>query len=97
MSEELPVGLATAESIWIKHLKRSKDFVGSDQEYCDQNGLKLSTFGHYKRKYGFVKKSKPKEKSTNFKRIAVAAPPRAKPMDLQSPEWVAKFLKEFLN
>jgi hypothetical protein len=101
MSEELPAGLATAKSLWIKHLKRSQDFPGSDREYCLENGLNFNTFGSYKRKLGFVKKIKPRAKTQAFKRIAVesAAPIKIKTevLDSKSPEWIARFLKEFLK
>ena len=92
MPEELPVGLTTAKSLWIKHLKRSQEFSGSDREYCEENGLNFSTFGTYKRKLGFVKKSKPK----SFRKISVTPMPIKTP-DSKSPEWVARFLKEFLS
>lgn len=94
MSDELPVGLSTAKSIWIKHIKRSQEFSGSDRDYCRENGLSFSTFGTYKRKLGFVKKSKPKEKSPVFKKISVR---EASGIDSKSPEWIARFLKEFLK
>lgn len=98
MSEELPAGLATAKSIWIKHLKRSRDFPGSDREYCKENGISFSTFGNYKRKLGFVKKIKTKAKVQAFKKISVTtAPIKTQILDFKSPEWAARFLKEFLK
>lgn len=98
MPEELPTGLSTARSIWIKHLKRSQEFSGSDREYCIEHGLSFSTFGTYKRKLGFVKKSKPRARPSAFKKISVAATPiKAEVLDPKSPEWAARFLKEFLR
>jgi hypothetical protein len=99
MSEELQTGLATTKSLWIKHLKRSQEFSGSDREYCNENGLNFNTFGTYKRKLGFVKKSKPKVRPpVAFKKISVkAAPIKTQVLDSKSPEWIARFLKEFLN
>lgn len=93
MSEDIPE-LPTKESFWKEHVKKAQVFKGSDLEYCRLNGLKPSTFGGYKRKFGYVKS--PKFKASNpkpFKKLSVITP---KELSVNSPEWVARFLKEFL-
>ena len=74
------------KSFWLDHLKKAQDFQGSDLEYCRLNNLKASTFSNNKKKFGFCKK-------IQFKKIEI----EAAPLNDKSPEWVARFLKEFLN
>lgn len=84
------------KSFWIEHLKKAQVFNGSDVDYCRQNNLKSSTFSGHKKKHGFTKKPKLKLKDQAFKKVNIVNP---KPHALKSnsPEWIAKFLKEFLR
>lgn len=103
MSEEIP-DLPKSESFWQEHIKRAQVFKGSDLEYCRLSNLNPSTFCGYKRKLGFVKKTKPRKKaSPAFRRIEVKSESAVGDisskniLSRQSPEWAARFLKEFLS
>lgn len=96
MSEQVPV-LLTRDSFWKEHVKRAQVFQGSDLEYCRKHDLKPSTFSGYKRKFGFVKSPKPRFKPSRpsaFKKVSVT---KSNDINVKSPEWVARFLKEFLT
>lgn len=100
MSEEIPI-LPNSEEFWRTHVEAAEDFEGSDLEYCRLHNLKSSTFGGHKRKFGFVKNPRPKRKASSvFKKIevkkAMLVAPK-KTLDRKSPEWAARFLKEFLS
>lgn len=91
------INIKKSDEFWFEHLKRAQEFGGTDFEYCQQNNLKSSTFSGHKKRLGFTKHPSPKRvKQTSFKKIIVS-PQRPVISKTQNPEWVAKFLKEFLN
>jgi hypothetical protein len=100
MSEKVPT-LPNIESFWRTHVEAAEVFKGSNLEYCRLNHLKSSTFGGYKRRFGFVKNSRSSRKrALTFKKIEVqnvTEPDRKKTLEFESAEWIAKFLKEFLK
>lgn len=56
MSEEFD-SMSEKLSFWKSHVEKAQEFKGSDRFYCDQNNLKLGTFGWYKKKFGYAKQS----------------------------------------
>lgn len=54
------------DEFWNAHVLRAQEFIGSDELYCKQNALSLSTFYDHKRRLGLTKR---------YRRKQVSAPP----------------------
>lgn len=91
-------------SFWKKHIDLALSSGVSTKKYCELNNLKQSTLQGYKKKIypELYTSRKPRQKlasikPSGFKKIEVRPVVEKMHFDQSSPEWVARFLKEFLN
>lgn len=88
---------------WKGHVLKSQEFLGSDLEYCRVNGLTNSTFATYKKRLGFVKAARPRDKISAFTKIEQPMPgpvilpdfiskSQCPQKALPSPKWLAELI-----
>ena len=92
---ELPKGAITPEEYWTQHIQAAENFKGTNKEYCRKAGIKYGNLSAYRKKLGFTKRTEAKK--SNFATLEVAKPRTEKSASLPEPEWLARFLKAWLQ
>jgi hypothetical protein len=78
------------EEFWRGHIEAASKFDGSMEEYCQQHGLKRSTFGVYRTKFGLVR--------TRTKKVRTFVPVVVtESRGYPDPEWLSRFLKAWVG
>ena len=83
------------EVFWKGHILKAREFSGSDLQYCSANGLSKGTFYVFKKRLGFTRNTKARQKA-----FVKVAPVRAEPQKgpkvpgnrLPDPKWVAELI-----
>lgn len=90
------------QEFWQSHLLKAKDFLGTNDQYCVENGLAKSTFQRKKRELGFVREHR--AKNSAFLKVPRALNDLEKPLkasiakkQLPDPKWVAEFILALLT
>ena len=79
---------------WSQHLVAAKEFDGSNQTYCDKNGLKLSTFYQWKREIEGVRRTR--QRLSFLPAIVQESPREVKTCHLPEARWVAEVLAHLM-
>lgn len=85
-----PMKREAREEFWRGHVEAASRFGGSIDEYCQQHGLKRSTFGVYRTKFGLVRARTKKVRT--FAPVAVM-----ESREYPDPEWLSRFLKAWVG
>lgn len=98
MTEERTVTVRLSDDEWRAHFEALKGFEGTQAEYCELYGLKISSFTKKKSKLGYsgnprIRRSRAQLQNTFAKiQVVESSTPASKVYD---PVWVARFLREF--
>ena len=92
---DLPKGVISAKEYWTQHIRAAEDFKGTNKEYCRRVGIKYGNLSSYSKKLGFTKRAEPKK--SNFTTVEIAKPQTKKSAELPEAEWLAKFLKAWIQ
>ncbi len=81
-------------------LLMSQSFKGTDREYYETNGLDRRAFSVHKVQLGLARRRKKQKPSSQFSQVRLedlTVPEKAPSNQLPDPEWLAHFLKAWLE
>lgn len=80
------------EEFWRSHVEAGLQHPDGVPSYCESEDINVNTFYSWKSKFRKNLVS-PKKKRSPFTPVTVIEPKK----ELPSPEWLARFLKEFIG
>jgi hypothetical protein len=88
---------ARDSEFWKRHILQSKEFGGSNLDYCRQNGLSPSSFSTQKRRLGFRSPRAPRRSAFVKLSPAPLLPhpmqgPHSQARALPDPKWLAQLV-----
>ena len=92
---EVPIDKKERREFWRRHVTQSREYSGTDVQYCAEHGLKLGTFYSQKGRLRLRSPGRGEARSS-FSKVSVVTEKKPPSVKLPDPKWVAEFLRAWV-